>query len=43
MSGRLGAVAHAELGQDRCDVVADGFGAQSESGSDFGVAVPGGK
>ena len=40
---RVGAVLHAELGQDRLDMVTNGLGADVQFGGDLGVAQPGGK
>ena len=39
----MGAVVHAELGQDGLDMVPNGFGADVEIGGDLPVAAPGGK
>lgn len=43
VGGSLGAVVDAEFGHDRAYVGVGGFGADVQSGGDFGVAVPGGK
>jgi hypothetical protein len=43
VSGGLGAVVDAKFGEDRADVVAYGFGADTKGGGDVGVAVAGGE
>ena len=40
---RVGTVLHAQFGQDRLDVVANGFGAEVQRRGDGGVAVAGGQ